>query len=434
MKMRDYGSASSGSYRLLKSGIKHKGKAMTIVRLEMAAFIFLTICGPLLAATSGNIGDLQVFPINNPWNWDISAYAVHPNSDNYVASIGAAEYLHPDFGTVWDGAPSGIPYVVVNGGQPQIPIVYTAYGDESDSGPFPVPLDAPVEGGPAAAGDRHVLAVDTTNRMLYELYRAFPQTSTWNAACGAKYDMTSNNLRPETWTSADAAGLPIFPGLVRYEEVYMQQVIDHALRFTVVNSQKKYIWPARHYASSSIDPNRPPMGLRFRLKAGFNISGFSAPVQVILRALKKYGMLMADNGSNWYISGAPDDRWDDDVLSELKDIAGSNFEAILTVDTSGAPIYPTGIGLADPDGAAAAAKIDVQPNPFLRIVTIGNCGDARCIKVTDLNGREVAVIPVLGAEAIWDGRGQNCRKVAPGIYLLKVPGLKSIITRLIVAL
>jgi hypothetical protein len=388
----------------------------------MTAFLFLVLCGPLPAATSGNTGNLQVFPKDNPWNWDISSYAVDPNSNNYVASIGAAVNLHPDFGTVWAGNPIGIPYVVVNGNQPKIAINYTAYGDESDSGPFPIPLNAPVEGGTDTTGDCHVLAVDTTNQMLYELYSAKPRTDHWDAGCGAKYDLTSNALRPETWTSADAAGLPIFPGLVRYEEVYIQQNIDHALRFTVVNSQKKYIWPARHYASSSIDPNRPPMGLRFRLKAGFNISGFSAPVQVILVALKKYGMLVADNGSNWYISGAPDDRWDDDVLGELKSIAGSNFEAIVTVDANGDPIYPAVINgprlITGTDGEGTI----VQPNPFAD-KTVVRCGNSvERVTVTNLAGQEVNILSMNGRMAIWDGSSQNGKRVPPGIYVMTLHG------------
>ncbi len=300
-----------------------------MIRFIYFVFIFVVLINTAATGSeSPDIGNLQVFPADNPWNWDISSYAVHPNSANFIKSIGGEVTLHPDFGTVWAGAPIGIPYVVVHSGQTQLPVAYTAYGSESDPGPFPVPLDAEIEGGPESNGDRHVLVVDMDNAMLYELYRAFPQTASWEAASGAKFDLTSNELRPEGWTSADAAGLPIFPGLVRYEEVYIQKKIDHALRFTVQQTQRKYIYPARHFASDSTDPDFPPMGLRFRLKADFDISGFSEPVQVILLALKKYGMIVADNGSNWYISGAPDDRWDDDILGELKTISGSNFEAI----------------------------------------------------------------------------------------------------------
>ncbi len=279
--------------------------------------------------TPGAIG--QVFPANNPWNTDISAYPVHSNSASYIASIGLNTGLHPDFGTVWNGAPNGIPYVTVGAGQALVPITFTAYGSESDPGPYPIPPGAPVEGGPSGTGDRHVIVVDTANRRLYELFRAFPNASGgWDADSGAVFDLDSNAMRPAGWTSADAAGLPIFPGLVRYDEAVEQGEIRHALRFTVVSSQRAYIEPARHWASSSTDPNRPPMGLRVRLKASVDISGFPAEVQVILRAMKRYGMIVADNGSNWYVSGAPDPRWNDANLATLRQIKGSDFEAVDT--------------------------------------------------------------------------------------------------------
>jgi len=271
----------------------------------------------------------MIFPANNPWNTDISAFAVHPNSDNFLASIGLNTGLHPDFGTVWDGAPNGIPFVFVDGNQPKVNIEYTAYGDESDLGPFPIPNDASVEGGSDSDGDRHVIVVDVDNVMLYELYRAFKTPAGWEAESGAKWDLTSNNLRPKYWTSADAAGLPIFPGLVRYDEVVSGE-IKHALRFTVSRTQKGFISPARHFASYSNDPLLPPMGLRVRLKADVDISGFSSNVRVILQALKTYGMIVADNGSSWFISGAPDLRWDDEELSSLRQIKGSDFEVVYT--------------------------------------------------------------------------------------------------------
>jgi hypothetical protein len=270
------------------------------------------------------------FPSDNPWNQDISTAPVDPNSANLIASIGLNTGLHPDFGTVYNGAPNGIPYVVVSGAQEGVPINFTAYGDESDPGPYPVPASAPIEGGPTSTGDRHVLVIDRDNWKLYELGYAFPINNgvSWNANCGAIFDLNSNALRPAGWTSADAAGLPIFPGLVRYDEVFEQGAINHALRFTVHDSRRAYVNPARHWASSDTNPNLPPMGMRVRLKASFDISGFSPAMQVILRALKKYGMMVADNGSNWYISGAPDPRWNDDELSTLKPIKGSNFEVV----------------------------------------------------------------------------------------------------------
>ncbi|HEY6122948.1 MAG TPA: hypothetical protein VIV66_23545 [Pyrinomonadaceae bacterium] len=272
----------------------------------------------------------QLFPPDNPWNQDISTTPVDPNSDNLIASIGLNTGLHPDFGTVYNGAPNGIPYVVVPGNQLLVPMNFTAYGDESDPGPYPVPADAPIEGGPASSGDRHVLVIDRDNWKLYELGYAFPVNggATWNANCGAVFDLNSNALRPAGWTSADAAGLPIFPGLIRYDEVFEEGEITHAVRFTAQNTRHAYVSPARHFASSDTSPNRPPMGMRVRLKASFNISTFSPRMQVILQGLKRYGMILADNGSDWYISGAPDPRWDDDELSTLKTIKGSNFEVV----------------------------------------------------------------------------------------------------------
>jgi hypothetical protein len=295
---------------------------------------------PIFAYDSPSIANLQVFPSDNPWNWDISSYNVHPNSTAYINTVGSSRGLHADFGTVWDGAPNGIPYVTVSGTTPMVNVTFTDYGDESDTGPYRIPLDTPIEGGNQSSGDRHVIAVDTSNKILYELYSSFPQTSFWNAASGAIFDLKTNDHHPLTYTSADAAGLPIFPGLVRYEEAVVKKEINHAIRMTVQLSQKAFIFPARHYASSSIDPARPPMGLRFRLKSNFDISSFSPEVQVILKAFKKYGLIVADNGSNWYISGAPDSRWNDDNLSELSRVKGSDFEAITTVDASGNPIYP----------------------------------------------------------------------------------------------
>lgn len=272
----------------------------------------------------------QLFPPDNPWNQDVAQSPVDPNSDNLIAGIGATTSLHPDFGTVWNGAPNGIPYVVVSGIQPRVPINWTAYGDESDPGPYPIPPDAPIEGGPSSTGDRHVLVIDRDNWILYELGYAFPISggTSWNANCGAIFDLNSNALRPAGWTSADAAGLPIFPGLVRYDEVFEQQEIKHAVRFTAAITRRAYVSPARHWASSNTSVNRPPMGMRVRLKASFDISGYSPAMQVILRALKKYGMILADNGSNWYISGAPDPRWNDSELNTLKNIKGSNFEVV----------------------------------------------------------------------------------------------------------
>lgn len=279
---------------------------------------------------SASLAALQVFPADNPWNQDISALPVHPNSDAYIATIGLNTGLHPDFGTVWEGAPIGIPYNLVDADTPRSMVEFE-YADESDRGPYPIPDNPLIEGGPDSDGDRHILMVDPAGKKLYELFYAVQSTDgTWTAGSGAIFDLTSNALRPLGWTSADAAGLPIFAGLVRYDEVVERGEITHALRFTASQTQRAYVLPATHFASSSTDPNRPPMGLRVRLKAGFDISGFSPRVQVILRAMKKYGLLLADNGSNWYITGAPDSRWDDDELHQLGQVKGHDFEAVYT--------------------------------------------------------------------------------------------------------
>lgn len=267
------------------------------------------------------------FPADNPWNTDVSGYPVHANSANYIAAMGAAKTLHPDFGTVWDGGPIGIPYVEIGADQPRVPISFY-YDDESDPGPYPIPPDAPIEHG----GDHHVIVVDHERCELWEVYDATKLNggAAWSAGSGAFFDLTSNALRPDGWTSADAAGLPIYPGLVRYDEVVEEGVIDHALRFTVSKSQKGFIHPATHYASDSTNPNYAPMGLRLRMKSGYSCDALSSEAQVICTALKKYGMIVADNGSDWYISGAPDPRWSDDNLHDLSSIPGSAFEVVNT--------------------------------------------------------------------------------------------------------
>jgi hypothetical protein len=282
---------------------------------------------PASSGGGGSVAGLQVFPADNPWNRDISGDPVDPNSAALINSIGLNTGLHPDFGTVWDGAPIGIPYVVVSGTQGRVPVTFD-YADESDPGPYPIPADAPIEGGSNSTGDRHILIVDKDNAKLYELYAAYPQGSGWHAGSGAIFDLNSNALRPAGWTSADAAGLPIFPGLVRYDEVVEQGEIRHALRFTVSRTRRAYVSPATHLASSSTDVNLPPMGMRVRLKASFNVAPFPPHVQVILNAMKRYGMFVADNGSNWYISGAPDSRWNDEELLTMRGVKGSDFEVV----------------------------------------------------------------------------------------------------------
>ncbi len=270
-----------------------------------------------------------MFPPDNAWNLDISNYPLHSNSANFIANINQnATHLHADFGETVE---YGIPFVVVPGTQPLVPITYTAYGNQSDAGPFPIPPDAPIEGGAAANGDRHVLVLDSGHCVIYELYAAQKDSAGpgWFADSGARWPLNTNALRPQGWTSADAAGLPILPGLVRYDEV-AAGVIRHALRFTVWQTQHSYILPATHYASSSYDPNRPPMGLRLRLKANYNISAAPPQSKVILQALKTYGMMVADNGSSWFISGAYAAGWDDLDLNYLKGVPGSAFEVVNT--------------------------------------------------------------------------------------------------------
>jgi hypothetical protein len=268
-----------------------------------------------------------IFPASNSLNQEIAHAPVDPNSAAYIASIGLTGRLHPDFGT----NPSyGIPYTVVGPHQPKVPIRFTEYGEESNPGPYPVPANAPVEGA-GEAGDRHVLVLQEGSCKLYELYNAQRDAdrSGWEAGSGAVFDLRSNALRPNGWTSADAAGLPIFPLLVRYPEVQAGQ-IDHALRVTVAQTQAGFIHPATHLASSNTDPNLPPMGLRLRLKASYSLAGFHGESLVILRALKRYGLVVADNGSSWYITGAPDPRWNDEDLEQIKRVPGAAFEAVRT--------------------------------------------------------------------------------------------------------
>lgn len=274
-------------------------------------------------------GSVEIFPSDNPWNTPVDKLPVHPNSATFVASIGVDKHLHPDFGTTWKGQPSGIPYVVVPPRQAKVPIAFR-YPDESDPGPYPVPADAPIEGGADAKGDRHILVVDPAAKRLYELFSAYPQDGGWRAGSGAVFDLTSNKLRPKGWTSADAAGLPIFPGLVRYDEVVELGEIRHALRFTCKTTQRGYIAPATHWASRSNDRNLPPMGLRFRLRADYDVSKLAPPAQVIARALKKYGMFVADNGGDWFLSGAPNPQWNDEAIQTLRRIHGRDFEAVDT--------------------------------------------------------------------------------------------------------
>jgi hypothetical protein len=297
--------------------------------LEFAGDIGGTEATAIQLGVNVSLKGKRLFPQDNAWNQDISKLAVDPNSDSLIASIGLDRNLHPDFGTFYNAAPNGMSYVVVPGNQPGVPVRFT-YADESDPGPYPIPPDAPIEGGRDAPtdSDRHILVIDRDNWKLYELFHAFAEGRGWRAGSGAIFDLNSNRLRPAGWTSADAAGLPILPGLVRYDEAVELGAIRHALRFTCRRTRRAYVHPARHFASNSTDPRLPPMGMRVRLRAAYDVTSFPSSVQAILIALKTYGMLLADNGGDWFISGAHNPRWNDEELSALKRVKGRDLEVV----------------------------------------------------------------------------------------------------------
>jgi hypothetical protein len=279
---------------------------------------------PPPAAPGPKVAGCPVFPADNAWNQDISRAPVDPDSARYLAAMSAAEEkLHPDFGS---SRAYGIPWIVVSRSQPRYRMQFK-YDEESDPGPYPFPPDAPVEGGPDADGDRHVLAIDRDACTLYEGFNCWFEPPAWSCESGAVFNLRSNKLRPRGWTSADAAGLPIFPGLVRRDEVLAGE-IRHALRFTVRRTQRAYVHPATHFASSETDPALPPLGLRVRLRADYDLGGFTGAPRVILTALKKYGMFLADNGSDWFISGESNPAWNDDELAALKQVPASAFEVV----------------------------------------------------------------------------------------------------------
>jgi len=294
-----------------------------------AAITGASVTFTALGNGSGDLGGRAIFPAGDPWRTDISGSPLDANSDSLIASCGPTKGVHPDFGTVYAGAPNGISYVVVRGSQAKVPVSFY-YSNESDAGPYPVPTYAPIEGGASSTGDRHVLVIDAGAWKDYEMFDAHPVNGgvSWTGGSGAIFDMTAGTTRPAGWTSADAAGLPILPGLTRYDEVVIHQVIAHALRFSCAHSRKAYVSPARHSAGSGTSVNLPPMGMRVRLKSSFDISSYSAANKVILTALKKYGMFLADNGSDMFLSGAPDPRWSDDDLHNLTKVHGSDFEVV----------------------------------------------------------------------------------------------------------
>jgi hypothetical protein len=340
--------------------------ALSITILLLTSGIALSQTGTCAGMTVGQLTSLNgfvPFQPNSLWNTDISTAPVDPNSANYINFIGSTVTLHPDFGSgTFHNQTLGIPYQIVAGTQAKVPVTLGAFFDESDPGPEPIPSNALIEGYPKPGnGDRHVLVLEKDGCWLYELYNATLKSGKWSADATSIWDMTMNEQRPYTWTSADAAGLPVFVGLARYDEV-AAGAINHALRFTVPTSQRAFVLPATHWASTTTDPNAPPMGLRIRLKASFNISGYPADDQVILTAMKKYGMILADNGSAIFISGAPDNRWNNTNLNLLKQITASNFEVVQTGTIYTPANVPTGPNPAISSFSANPTSISVgQP-------------------------------------------------------------------------
>jgi hypothetical protein len=301
------------------------------LRASVVVLVLLALGGSAQALRMPSAPRCPVFPASNPWNQRVDRLPVAADSDTIIASIGIDDHLHADFGSgFWNGGPIGIPITVVRGTQRKVRVTFD-YADESDRSPYPIPRNVRIEGGRASDGDRHAIIVDHERCRLYELFALYPtRGGRWRAGSGAIWNLRSNRLRPAGWTSADAAGLPILPGLARYDEVARGR-IDHALRFTVRRTRRAYVHPARHFASDLTDPALPPMGLRVRLKASFDTRSFPRQARIVLEALKRYGMLVSDNGSDWFITGAPDPRWSNEQLHTLHRVPGSAFEV---VDTS----------------------------------------------------------------------------------------------------
>jgi hypothetical protein len=317
------------------------------------------LCSGISLGQGASLNGFVPFPANNAWNQDISSSAVDPNSDAIINFIGQDVGLHPDFGSgLYDGSSMGIPYGVVSGTQALVNIDFTAYGDESDPGPMPIPANAQIEGYPNPGdGDRHVLIIDNANCFLYELYSSYPnKDGSWNADSAAVWDLQNGEKRPWTWTSADAAGLSIFTGLIRYDEVAAGK-IQHAIRFTLPQTRAAMVPPASHWAATSTDPTAPPMGMRMRLKSSFDTSGFSKNVQVILTALKTYGIILADNGSAMYLSGAPDNRWNNDDLHNLSSVPASAFEVVKMSPIYTASNVPQGAAPSIGNFAASSTSV-----------------------------------------------------------------------------
>jgi hypothetical protein len=324
-------------------------------------------CNVLSVGQTASLNGFVPFTSSSLWNTDISSAPVDPNSSTIISNWVGSVHLHPDWGT---DPNYGIPYVVVDGSQSLVNVNLGAYGDESDPGPMPVPANAPVEGGSSSSGDRHVLVLDNGNCFLYELYNSSVNSNgSWNADSTAVWDLLGNEQRPYTWTSADAAGLPIFPGLVRYDEVAAGK-IQHAFRFTLPKTRAAFTPPASHWAANSSDPTAPPMGMRLRLKSSYDISGFSAQMQVILKAMQAYGLILADNGSALYVTGASDSRWGSD-LDSLKTVPASSFEVVQMNPVYTSANYPTGSAPAISSFTASAAHVASAGSVTLSWSTVG---------------------------------------------------------------
>ena len=371
-------------------------------------------CSVISLGQGAGLNGFLPFPSDNLWNQNIAGAPVDPNSAAIINYIGASDPVHPDFGSgEYNGSSIGIPYIVVDSQQAPVVINFTAYGDESDPGPMPVPASAPIEGYPNPGnGDRHVLVLDNSNCWLYELYSSYPQSDgSWNAASAAVWDLLADEQRPLTWTSADAAGLSLFAGLARYDEV-ASGAIKHALRFTLQNSRAAFVPPASHWAATTSNANAAPMGLRMRLKSSFNVSGFSATNQVILTALQQYGMIMADNGSNMYISGAPDDRWDNDDLHNLDQVTAADFEVVQMN-----PIYtqsnlPTGAVPAIASFTASPSTVPAGTNVTLSWSVTGASYFDVTPQVGAVRGNSVVVTPSQTTTYTLDATNEFGRSVS----------------------
>lgn len=356
----------------------------SLLLVTSLAFAQSDPCNVMSLGPMGSFNGFVPFPSNSLWNTNIANAPVDANSANYISEIGNNTPLHPDFGAgLYDGQTIGIPYIVVPSTQPLLRIIYTLYGDESDPGPMPIPSNALIEGFPNPGnGDRHVLIVDKGNCWLYELYYAFNSGPLgWNAGSGAVWDLEANEMRPYTWTSADAAGLPILPGLVRYDEI-QAGAINHAVRVTLQNSQEAFTPPASHWAANSDNQYAAPMGMRLRLKASFNISGFSHTNQIILTALKQYGAIMADNGSSMFLTGTTDMRWNNSDLGDLHSVTASDFEVIEI-----SPLY-------------TPQNVPTGSNPTINSFTAtssGGSGQPVTLSWTVTNGEYYVVSPAVGA-------------------------------------